>query len=149
MLPVRPLVELLEHTARPMLRLETVGPGSWGWHGAGEDMLPGGSRRWTGEVHFTAGKDGLGEGGGDSSPRKTNELMPTPPETLGGEAHAWLPRQGLGAWGGPQRGGGERPSRTRPATTSERMQGAQSPGDPPNHWLEGEAQSQLVLFTLT
>ena len=30
MLPVRPLVEFLEHSARPMLRLETVCPGSWG-----------------------------------------------------------------------------------------------------------------------
>lgn len=39
MLPVRPLVEFLEHSARPMLRLETVCPGSWGWHG-------GCSRRW-------------------------------------------------------------------------------------------------------
>ena len=61
----------------------------------------------TGKVHFAAGKDGLGEGGGDSFPRKTNEPMPTPPETLGGEAHAWLPRQGLEVWGEPQSGGVE------------------------------------------
>ena len=104
MLPVGPLVEFLEHLAWPMLRPETVCPGSWGWHG-GCSWCRGRHASWryasngTGKVHFTVGKDGLGEGGGDSFPRKTNELMPTPPETFGGEAHAWLPLARPGSLG--------------------------------------------------
>ena len=34
-----------------------------------------------------------------STPRRTNELVPTPLEILAGEAHTWLSWKGLEAWG--------------------------------------------------
>ena len=91
-----------------------------------------------------------GEAGeGTSTPRRTNELVPTPLEILAGEAHTWLPWKGLEAWGDLERGERGEPCRTRSATPKHWCKGAQSLEEPPNYWLEGGIQSQTVLSTLT